>query len=137
VYITVSNRSSLDDRLFQQHWGFLTRSYGARYCWWEAVVICQTKGLVAVSVFGANMGATFQAVVMTAVLAVFLYLLMAFKHFAYQRTGRSMLFGVQCLLLTTFVGHTFQLTASSRAQPQMAFVKCRRTVSKLQRRMAL
>jgi hypothetical protein len=118
VYITVSNRGSLDDRLFQQHWGFLTRSYRARYCWWEAVVICQTMALVAVSVFGANMGATFQAVVMTAVLAVFLYLLMAFKPFAYQRTGGSMLFGVQCLLLTSFVGHTFQLAASSRSQLQ-------------------
>jgi hypothetical protein len=84
--------------------------------------MCQTMALVAVSVFGANLGATFQAVVMTAVLAVFLYLLVAFNPFAYRRTGRSMLFGVQCLLFTTFVGHTFQLTSSTanfRALPQL------------------
>lgn len=112
VYITVSNRSCLDDRLFQQHWGFLTRAYRASRCWWEAVVICQTMALVAVSAFGANMGALIQAVVMTAVLAVFLYVLMVLKPYAYAHTGQAMLRGVQCLLLTSFVGHTFQLTSS-------------------------
>jgi hypothetical protein len=118
VYITVSNRASLDDRVYQQHWGFLTRAYSARRCWWEAVVVCQSMALVAVSVFGSNMGALVQTIVMTAVLGMFLFLLRSFEPFAYQRTARSMLQGVQCLLLTTFIGHTFQLTANSRSQLQ-------------------
>jgi hypothetical protein len=64
--------------------------------------------LVAVSIFGVNIGAFYQCVVMTAVLAVFMFMLQAFKQIEFLEAGRSMLRGVQCLLLTSYVALSLQ-----------------------------
>jgi hypothetical protein len=108
--LAVLNRKRLHDARFMQHWGFLTRSYRDTRCWWEAVVVCETILLVAIHAFGVNLGALYQSVVMTAALGVQANLLLVFKPYAYEPAGRAMLRGVQCLLLTSYVGLTFQLT---------------------------
>jgi hypothetical protein len=109
--LTVLNRKRLHEANFMQHWGFLTRSYRDTRCWWEAVVVCQTIVLVAIHAFGVNLGALYQSVVMTAALGVQVNWLLVFKPYAYAPAGRAMLRGVQCLLLTSYVGLTFQLTS--------------------------
>jgi hypothetical protein len=111
VIITVTNRHRLDDASFRRHWGFLTRSYCTSRCWWEAVVVLQTIILVAINAFGVNLGALYQSVVMTAALGIQLYTLLAFRPYACQPAGKAMLRGVQCLLLTSYVGLTFQLAS--------------------------
>ncbi|KAF6265050.1 hypothetical protein COO60DRAFT_1480381 [Scenedesmus sp. NREL 46B-D3] len=124
VFITASNRKRLDDAKFKQHWGFLTRSYSDARCWWEAVVVCQTIVLVTIHAFGVNMGALYQSVVMTAALGTQLYLLMALRPYAYRPAGQAMLRGLQCLLLTSYVGLTFQLASrpvSSEVQLSAAY----------------
>jgi hypothetical protein len=115
VFVTVSNRKRITHPTFQQHWGFLTRAYTTRFCWWEAVIVCQTIALVAVSTFRINMGPFYQTVLMTAVLGIHLYLLIAAEPYVHLQTGRSMRLAVQCLLLTSFVGLTFQQTSRSTA----------------------
>ncbi|WIA37967.1 hypothetical protein OEZ86_001344 [Tetradesmus obliquus] len=52
-----------------------------------------------------------------------LYLLMAFRPYAYQPAGQAMLRGMQCLLLTSYVGLTFQLSSRSvnGVQPSAAY----------------
>ncbi|KAF6253513.1 hypothetical protein COO60DRAFT_407655 [Scenedesmus sp. NREL 46B-D3] len=124
VFITVSNRKHLDDAKFRRHWGFLTRSYSDARCWWEAVVVCQTTVLVTIHAFGVNMGALYQSVVMTAAFGTQLYLLMALRPYAYRPAGQAMLRGLQCLLLTSYVGLTFQLASrpvNSEVQPSAAY----------------
>jgi hypothetical protein len=107
--LTLLDRKRLHDARFMQHWGFLTRSYRGKHCYWGAVVVCQTVVLVAIQAFGVNLGALYQSVVMTAALGVQVNLLLVFKPYAYVPAGRAMLRGVQCLLLTSYVGLTFQL----------------------------
>jgi hypothetical protein len=107
VFVTVSNHKRITHPTFQQHWSFLTRAYTTRFCWWEAVIVCQTIALVVVSTFGINMGPFY------AVLGIHLYLLIAAEPYVHLQTGRSMRLAVQCLLLTSFVGLTFQQTSRS------------------------
>lgn len=71
------------------------------------VIVCQTIALVVVSTFGINMGPFY------AVLGIHLYLLIAAEPYVHLQTGRSMRLAVQCLLLTSFVGLTFQQTSRS------------------------
>jgi hypothetical protein len=121
LFITAFNRKRVTDPTFQQHWGFLTRAYTTRCCWWEAVIVCQTIALVAVSTFGINMGPFYQTVLMTAAIGIHLFLLTAADPFVHLQTGRSMRLAVQCLLLTSFVGLTLQQTSrcttGSSSQP--------------------
>jgi hypothetical protein len=69
--------------------------------------VCETTAVVAVSVFGVNIGAFYQIIAMTAVLMLMMYLLLACRPFADAQSGRCILQGVQCLLLTSFLGLTF------------------------------
>jgi hypothetical protein len=110
----------LDDKAFKQDWGFLTRMYRARRCWWEAVIVCQTIALVAVSTFGVNIGTFFQCIIMTVAFGTHVYLLQACKPFVYKQIGRMMLHGVQCLLLTSFIGVTFQQAGQPPLDAQSA-----------------
>jgi hypothetical protein len=107
VFITVSNMSRLYDTGFRLSWGFLTRSYRPTFCWWEAVVVWETAALVAISVFGVNVGAYFQCLLMTAALMLVSYLQLRFKPYAHVQASEAMLQGTHCLLLTTLAGLSF------------------------------
>jgi hypothetical protein len=113
VCITSINRGRLSEPVFVRHWGFLTRPYKSSRCWWEAVLVCETTALVAVSAFGVNIGAFYQTIAMTAVLLLIMHLLQVCRPFADAQSGRCMLQGVQCLLLTTFIGLTFLRVGST------------------------
>jgi hypothetical protein len=107
VYVTLSNLSGLGDITFRRNWGFLTQSYRPRFCWWEAVVLWETAVLVAISVFGVNVGPFFQCAIMIATLILISNMQLGFKPFVHTQTGRAMVQGTHCLLLTTLVGLTF------------------------------
>lgn len=107
VYVTVSNRHRLDDPLFRKHYGFLTRQYVPHRCWWEAVMVCCTATLVAISIYGVNIGPFYQCLLMLAALLLIGKLLTSFKPHVHDQARRAMLLGVQCLLLTSLVGLSF------------------------------
>jgi hypothetical protein len=107
VFITVSNMSRLYDADFRRSWGFLTQSYRPTFCWWEAVVVWETAVLVAISVFGVNVGAFYQCLLMIAALMLVSHLQLGFKLYVHVQAGRAMLQGTHCLLLTTLVGLSF------------------------------
>jgi hypothetical protein len=107
VFITVSNSSKLYEAGFKRSWGFLTHSYRPRFCWWEAVVVCETAALVAISVSGVNVGPSYQCLLMIAALMLVSNLQLGFKPYAHVQAGRAMLQGTHCLLLTTLAGMSF------------------------------
>jgi hypothetical protein len=107
VFITVSNMCRLNDAGFRRTWGFLTRSYRPTFCWWEALVAWETAALVAISVFGVNVGAFYQCLLMTAALMLVSNLQLIFKPYAHEHAGRARLQGTHCLLLTTLAGLSF------------------------------
>lgn len=120
VYKTASNRHNLDDPVFQQHYGHLTRSYRPSKYWWEAVVTLETVALTAISVFGVNIGAFYQSIVMSAALAIMVQMQYTFRPFAHETTGRAMLRGSQVLLVTSFIGMTFVPTGTVEVDPDIA-----------------
>jgi hypothetical protein len=107
VLITVPNTSKLYDAAFLRRWGFLTHAYRPSCCWWEAVVVWETAALVAISVFGVNVGAFYQCVLMIVALMLISHLQLGFKPYAHMHAGKAMLQGTHCLLLTTLSGLTF------------------------------
>jgi hypothetical protein len=50
----------LNHTVFNTHYGFMYRLWRPEVCWWEAVVVVQTIGLVIVATFGFSMGPYFQ-----------------------------------------------------------------------------
>jgi hypothetical protein len=106
VYITLSNFSNLGDIAFRRSWGFLTQSYRPRHCYWEAVVVWETAVLVAISVFGVNVGPFFQSLIMVAALMSIALCQAHFQPFADVQAGRLMVQGTLCLLLTALVGQS-------------------------------
>jgi hypothetical protein len=107
VLITVSNMRHLYDAGFRHSWGFLTHSYRPSFCWWEAVVVWETAVLVAISVFGVNVGAFYQSLLMIAALMLISHLQLGLKTYAHLQAGRAMVQGTHCLLLTTVAGLYF------------------------------
>jgi hypothetical protein len=107
VWITMSNMRHLYDAGFRRSWGFLTHSYRPTFCWWEAVVVWETAALVAISVFGANVGAFYQCLLMIAALLLISQLQLGLKPYAHLQAGRAMVQGTHCLLLTTVAGLFF------------------------------
>jgi hypothetical protein len=107
VYVTSSIFNNLGDVGFRHSWGFLTHSYRPRFCWWQAVVVWETAVLVAISVFGENVGPFFQGMIMVAALMLISQFQLGFKPYHHAQTGRSMVQGTHCLLLTTIVAVTF------------------------------
>jgi hypothetical protein len=122
VFITVSNSSKLDDAGFRRSWGFLTHSYRPRFCWWEAVVVWETAALVAISVFGVNLGPYYQCILMIAALMLVSHLQLGFKPYAHVQAGRAMLQGTHCLLLTTLAGLSFLPFGAVHAGPTYGLV---------------
>jgi hypothetical protein len=107
VFITVSHKSRLYDAGFRRSWGFLTHAYRPTFCWWEAVVVWETAALVAISVFGVNVGAFYQCLLMMAALMLISHLQLGFKPYTHVHAGQAMRQGTHCLLLTTLVGLSF------------------------------
>jgi hypothetical protein len=107
VFITVSHKSTLYDASFRRSWGFLTHAYRPTFCWWEAVVVWETAALVAISVFGVNVGAFYQCLLMMAALMLISHLQLGFKPYTHVQAGQAMRQGTHCLLLTTLVGLSF------------------------------
>jgi hypothetical protein len=131
VLITVSNMRHLYDAGFRRSWGFLTHSYRPSFCWWEAVVVWETAALVAISVFGVNVGAYYQGLLMVAALMLISHLQMGFKPYAHLQAGRAMVQGTHCLLLTTVAGYKLQvLRIRSKA---VACLSLRSSVRKLRK----
>jgi hypothetical protein len=107
VLITVPNIRHLYDAGFRRSWGFLTHSYRPSFCWWEAVVVWETAALVAISVFGVNVGAFYQCLLMIAALMLISHLQLGLKPYAHLQAGRAMVQGTHCLLLSTVAGLSF------------------------------
>jgi hypothetical protein len=107
VYVTVSNKDRLDDVDFRRNWGFLTHSYSPRFCWWEAAVVLETAILVAISVFGVNVGAFYQCLLMLAALMLISHMQLGFKPYLHPQTRKAMVQSTHCLLLTALAGLSF------------------------------
>jgi hypothetical protein len=58
-------------------------------------------------VFGVNVGAFFQCLIMVAALVAMSLLQLRFQPYAHAQAGRVMVQGTLCLLLTTLVGQSF------------------------------
>ncbi|KAF6255050.1 hypothetical protein COO60DRAFT_1641839 [Scenedesmus sp. NREL 46B-D3] len=102
VCLTLMNRRRVSEPVFVRHWGFLTKPCRGNRCWWEAVLVCETVAVVAVSAFEVNLGAFHQTIAMTAALMLVVYLLMVFRPFADAGSG-CMLQGVQCSVMVQLV----------------------------------
>jgi hypothetical protein len=107
VWITLSHAKQLGDVSFGRSWGFLTHSYRPKVCWWEAVVLCETAALVAISVFGINLGPFYQCVLMVAALLLVSQLQLVFQPYLRMQTRRVMVQGTHCLLLTALAAQSF------------------------------
>ncbi|WIA28654.1 hypothetical protein OEZ86_011190 [Tetradesmus obliquus] len=107
VYVTLSNKTRLDDASFRRSRGFLTQSYRLRFCWWEAAEVTETAVLVAISVFGVNLGPFYQCLLMAVALMLITHLRLGFKPYLHKQTGRAMVRNTHCLLLTTLAGLSF------------------------------
>jgi hypothetical protein len=119
VYITLSHINALGDASCSRSWGFLTHSYHRRVCWWEAVVVCETAALVAISVFGVNLGPFYQCLLMVAALLLVSQLQLMFKPYMRIQTRQAMIQGTHCLLLTALAAHSF--LAYGPVQPGVAY----------------
>jgi hypothetical protein len=119
VYITISHINVLADASFSRSWGFLTHSYHRRVCWWEAVVVCETAALVAISVFGVNLGPFYQCVLMVAALLLVSQLQLVFRPYLRSQTRQAMVQGTHCLLLTALAAQSF--LAYGHVQPSIAY----------------
>lgn len=107
LFITLANRSRLDDPEFSQHYGFLYRLYKPKYCWWELVVVLQTLSLVAVSVHCHSLGPLYQGLIVNATLALMVVLLMAAKPHSHAAAYRVSLHAMGCLAFTSYAALSF------------------------------
>jgi hypothetical protein len=64
-------------------------------------VVWQTAALVAISVFGAVLGAFYQCLLLIAALMLASYMQTRFEPHVHVQAGKAMLQGTHCLLLTT------------------------------------
>lgn len=119
AFLCYRNRSRLDDESVKRHWGFLYHTYTPAYCWWEAVVICQTCVLIGVSVFGFTIGEYYQNLLLNATLALAMVLLLIVKPHASPLVGLVTLQCIGCLFLTSYVALTFVQAGS--IQPPDAY----------------
>ncbi|KAF6259507.1 hypothetical protein COO60DRAFT_1460131 [Scenedesmus sp. NREL 46B-D3] len=119
IYTTLSHTKRLGDASFGRSWGFLTHAYHPKTCWWEAVVVCENAVLVAISVFGVNLGPFYQCLLMVAALLLMSQLQLGFRPYLRAQTGRAMAQGTHCLLLTALAGHSF--LAYGPVQPGIAY----------------
>lgn len=108
VLLVISrNAAKLQDEDFMKQYGFLYKSYKQHYCCWEVVVLLQTMLVVAISVFGVNIGAFYQCIVMTGALMLMVFLLLACQPYEHPQAARVSLHSLCCLLLTSYLALTF------------------------------
>jgi hypothetical protein len=101
------------------HWGFLYRSYHTRYCYWEAVVLLQTMVLVAINTFSVTLSPLYQAVCMTAALALMVLLLVAAHPHALPVARVVALQSLCSLFFTNVVGMSFLISDSGPVPGQV------------------
>lgn len=92
---------------FDWHYGFLYRLWREEVCWWEAVVLLQTIGLVMVATFGFALGPYFQALVTAAVLVAVVVLLLWVRPFVCPATNTVAVQSASVLFLTVYAALTF------------------------------
>jgi hypothetical protein len=119
VYITLTHINASSEPSFSRSWGFLTHSYQRRVCWWEAVVVCETAALVAISVFGVNLGPFYQCVLMVTALLLVSQMQLVFKPYLRAQTSQAMVQGAHSLLLTALAALSF--LAYGPIQPSVAY----------------
>jgi hypothetical protein len=101
LFMWRSRRSKrLDDPDFIRHYGFMYRLWREGVCWWEAVVILQTAGLVLVATFGFSLGPYRQSLVTCAVLGCVIVMLLWVKPFA-CRPANHIAVASACVLFVT------------------------------------
>lgn len=104
VYKTVAHRKELNDPNFTHHWGSLYLSFKPSFCYFEGVCAFSTIILVAVSVFGLNLGQHYQLLVLSMALIVFFTILLGFMPYAQPAANAVAVQAVALLLLTCYAG---------------------------------
>jgi hypothetical protein len=122
LYKMLSYRHDLANPHVIQHYGFLFRAYKSRFCWWECVIVLQTEGLVAVSVFGHSIGPMYQALFANAMLALMTIVLMMARPHAHAAAYRVMLHGMCCLVLTSYILLSFIPSSTYKAGPVYSII---------------
>lgn len=107
VLVVVLNHKRLHEQQVRQQYGFLYRPYRRSCSYWEAVVVCQTLALVAVSVYGVTLGPYYQALLFNCTLALIVVGLALVRPHSHPAAGRMMLQSMGCLLATSYVGLSF------------------------------
>lgn len=122
--LTLRNRQQrrLTNPWVIKHWGFLYSAYRTQHCYWEAVVLLQTTGLVAISTFGATMAVWYQSICMTYALAVIVLMQAVWRPHALAATRAVSMQSMCCLLFTSSLGMSF-LTLPGGPQPGAAYAE--------------
>jgi hypothetical protein len=97
----------LQQTVFAQHYGFMYKLWREEVCWWEAVVVLQTIGLVMVATFGFALGPYYQGLVTHAVLGVVVMLLLWVRPFRCPAANTVAVQSACVLLLTASTALTF------------------------------
>ena len=96
----------LAQKVFQRHFGFMYHLW-REVCWWEAVVLLQTIGLVMVATFGFALGPYYQGLVAAAVLAIIVVLLLWVRPFTCPAANVIAIQSACVLLFTVYAALTF------------------------------
>jgi hypothetical protein len=97
----------LTDVAFERHYGFMYHLWRDEVCWWEAVVVLQTIGLVMVATFGFALGSYYQGLVTGAVLGLIVMLLLWVRPFKCHAANTIAVQSACVLLLTSYTALTF------------------------------
>jgi hypothetical protein len=97
----------LTNAALQRHYGFMYHMWREEVCWWEAVVVLQTIGLVMVATFGFALGGYYQGLVTVAVLGLIVMLLSWVRPFKCPAANTTAVQSACVLLLTSFTALTF------------------------------
>lgn len=100
-------QGKLGNKQFQKQYGFMYRLWREEVCWWESMFLLQTIALVIVSTFGFALGAFYQSLVATAVLALVAHLLQVVRPFKCRAANKVAVSSVYVLLLTAYTALTF------------------------------
>jgi hypothetical protein len=100
-------QGKLTDPAFERHYGFMYNLWHSEVCWYQAVVVLQTIGLVMIATFGFALGPYYQALVTVAVLVVVVVLLLWVRPFKCPAANTMAVQSACVLLLTAFTGLTF------------------------------
>lgn len=122
LILNLNKRACLAEPITRQHYGFLYMSYRQPMFCWECVVMTQTMVLVAIGVFGVNLGVIHQVILMNAALILMEVLLLIFKPYAYHQAGSVMLQAIICLLLTSFTSLKFLPWGVSQPSPEYGLI---------------